>query len=135
MKVYINWHGQHQTYMNRTFIGTIRTGQTQAISNWLTSLAITNRLHLRGELDDALDAAASKGEELQANIPECDVIELGGRQFAVVYGVKSKGVTPRGREHGEFLFVVCFADDPDERLLVTEELFQVSKRLRRIKTA
>jgi hypothetical protein len=132
--IWINWHSESQTMMNRFFIGTIRTGQTQAVTNWLASLAVTRQTHLRYQLHATIEGIATKGAPLEVNIPECDLVEMGGRTFAVVYGIKGKGETLRGRQWGEYKFVICLADDPDERLPLTNQLFQLSKRLGKVRT-
>lgn len=122
----VHWHPQQQTYMNASFIGTIRTGETRNARNWHMALKIQKCEHLWREALDNVDAIASKGADLVAGQPQTDYFDVEGKRLAVVYGVIQKGETPRGRVEGRYQFILC---DADEVLSVLADVFKFKQRL------
>lgn len=122
----IVWHKQTKTFLNRTFVGVIRTAETQNCRNWYTSLKVIKRLDIWDDAQRALETIVSTPKDVDANVPVVEKFEVEGKELAVVYGVISKGETARGRIAGEYRFVLC---DAGEVLTVLSEAFRFKERL------
>lgn len=124
----VKWHSDVTTHMNKSCLVTIRTGETQAIANWRTALSAQNKLDQWDEAWEIIEQVASAGKDLMANDPIVDHFSVGDKQLAVVYGIISNEISPRGRVIGEYRFVLCSGD---ETLLVLAKVFDIQKRLER----
>lgn len=124
----VKWHSDKKTHMNKSCLVTIRTGETQAIANWRTGLSAQNKLDQWDEAWEMIEQVCSAGKDLIANDPIVERFSVGDKQLAVVFGIISDQVSPRGRVFGEYRFVMCMAD---EVLLVLAKCFGIEKRLRR----
>lgn len=122
----VQWHRDQKTYMSRSFIGTIRTGETQNIKNWRTSLKVLNRTDIWDSAWAYLEAVAGAGKDLQAGVPVVERFEVEGKELAVVYGVIQRGITARGRVDGTYKFILC---DAGEVLLLLAKEFRFKERL------
>lgn len=122
------WDSDTTTHMNKTCIVKIRTGQTQAVANWRTALSATGRFDEWEEAWEIITGLAERGVDVQANDPMVEHFSVGEKQLAIVYGVLSREVSPRGRVIGEYRFVLCSSD---EVLLVLAKVFDIEKRLQR----
>lgn len=122
----IRWHSDKKTIINPSFVGSIQTGETQAAMNWRASLSLRRAAHVWDSAYEQIEQLASEGRDLIANQAEIADIDAEGKALSVVYGIRSTGVTPRGRTEGVYYFVLCLRD---ERLLVFDELFNFSRRI------
>jgi hypothetical protein len=114
--------------MNKTCIVKIKTGQTQAVANWRTALSAQGRFDEWEEAWGIITGLAERGVDVQANDPMVEHFSVGEKQLAIVYGVLSSEVSPRGRVIGEYRFVLCSSE---EVLLVLAKVFDIEKRLQR----
>lgn len=122
------WDSDTTTHMNKTCIVKIRTGQTQAVANWRTALSAQGRFDEWEEAWDFLNVVANERQDIIANDPIVDHFIAGEKQLAIVYGVLSSEISPRGRVIGEYRFVLCSSE---EVLLVLAKVFDIEKRLQR----
>ena len=122
------WDKDTTTHMNKTCLVTIRTGQTQKVANWRTALSAQGRFDEWELAWDIITGLAERGVDVQANDPMVEHFTVGDKSLAIVYGVLSNEISPRGRVIGEYRFVLCSGD---ETLLVLAKVFDLQKRLER----
>lgn len=125
--MHIIWDAQSQFHLTPSFVGRIKTGQSQNVRNWYTALKLRKRLDIWGQAWTRLLDIATSGKDVQAGIPEVETFEVEGKQLAVVFGVMQKGITPGGRVEGAYKFVLC---DQSEVLEVLGKEFKFKERLK-----
>lgn len=126
----IKWNSEQRTVMNETFVGAIMTGETQAVANWRTALSMQRSDEVWESACEQIGALAGAGRDLVADRAQMEDINAEGKLLSVVFGIRSTGVTPRGRTEGTYYFVLCMRE---ERLLVFDAIFNYRKQIKRMR--